>query len=99
MWDLDGAEYIDMSLMGIGTNTLFVFKFSPGVHFGRLSSEERTRKPLSFEDGISAPGNYVDITAEMDVIFVISSCPQINNPCNGFNPTPIRVMISDPPAL
>ena len=50
-------------------------------------------------DGISAPGNYVDITAEMDVIFVISSCPQINNPCNGFNPTPIRVMISDPPAL
>jgi uncharacterized protein YcgI (DUF1989 family) len=35
----------------------------------------------------------------MDVIFVISNCPQINNPCNGFNPTPIRVMITDPPAL
>jgi uncharacterized protein len=50
-------------------------------------------------DGISAPGNYVDITADMDVIFVISNCPQINNPCNGFNPTPIRVMITDPPAL
>jgi uncharacterized protein len=48
-------------------------------------------------DGISVPGNYVDITAEMDVIFVISNCPQINNPCNGFNPTPIRVEISDPP--
>jgi urea carboxylase-associated protein 1 len=48
-------------------------------------------------DGISAPGNYVDVTAEMDVLFVISNCPQVNNPCNGFNPTPIRVEISDPP--
>ena len=48
-------------------------------------------------DGISAPGNYVDIAAEIDVLFVISNCPQINNPCNGFNPTPIRVEISDPP--
>jgi urea carboxylase-associated protein 1 len=49
-------------------------------------------------DGISAPGNYVDITADMDVIFVISNCPQVNNPCNGFNPTPIRVLVWDPPA-
>jgi urea carboxylase-associated protein 1 len=49
-------------------------------------------------DGISAPGNHVDITAEMDVLFVISNCPQINNPCNGFNPTPIRVEITDSPA-
>jgi hypothetical protein len=48
-------------------------------------------------DGISAPGNHVDITAEMDVIFAISNCPQINNPCNGFDPTPIRVEIFDPP--
>jgi len=48
-------------------------------------------------DGISAPGNYVDVTAEMDVLFVISNCPQVNNPCNGFNPTPIRVEIYDPP--
>jgi urea carboxylase-associated protein 1 len=49
-------------------------------------------------DGISAPGNHVDITADMDMIFVISNCPQVNNPCNGFNPTPIRVLIFDPPA-
>jgi len=46
-------------------------------------------------DGISAPENYVDITMDIDVIFVISNCPQVNNPCNGFNPTPIRVMIWD----
>jgi urea carboxylase-associated protein 1 len=49
-------------------------------------------------DGISAPGNYVDITADMDLVFVISNCPQINNPCNGFNPTPVRVLIWDQPA-
>jgi urea carboxylase-associated protein 1 len=46
-------------------------------------------------DGISAPGNFVDITADMDLVFVISNCPQINNPCNGFNPTPVRVLIWD----
>jgi len=50
-------------------------------------------------DGISAPGNHVDITAEVDVIFVISNCPQINNPCNDFNPTPIRVVVWDAPAV
>ena len=50
-------------------------------------------------DGISAGGNHVDVTAEMDVIFVISNCPQVNNPCNGFNPTPVRVLVWDQPAV
>jgi uncharacterized protein len=50
-------------------------------------------------DGVSAPGSHVDITAECDVIFVISNCPQINNPCNDFNPTPIRVVIWDAPGV
>ena len=54
---------------------------------------------LEFVDGISAPGNYVDVTADMDVLFVISNCPQVNNPCNGFNPTPIRVVVRDAPGL
>jgi urea carboxylase-associated protein 1 len=48
---------------------------------------------LSIVDGESVPGDYVEIIAEMDVLCVISNCPQINNPCNGFNPTPIRVLI------
>jgi uncharacterized protein YcgI (DUF1989 family) len=51
---------------------------------------------LTSNGAVSAPGNYVDVTADMDVLFVISNCPQVNNPCNGFNPTPIRVMIWDP---
>ena len=49
---------------------------------------------LGIVDGISAPGLYVDLRAEMDVLVLISNCPQINNPCNGFNPTPIRVIVA-----
>ncbi|MDP5102662.1 MAG: urea carboxylase-associated family protein [Erythrobacter sp.] len=49
---------------------------------------------LGIVDGISAPGLTVDLRAEMDVIVVVSNCPQINNPCNGFNPTPVRMIIA-----
>ena len=48
---------------------------------------------LTFEDGISAPGKYVELEALMDVIVLISNCPQLNNPCNGYNPTPIEVLV------
>lgn len=48
---------------------------------------------LTFEDGISAPGKYVELTARMDTVILISNCPQLNNPCNGYNPTPIEVLI------
>jgi len=50
---------------------------------------------LTFEDGISAPGKYVEMKAAMDVIVLISNCPQLNNPCNGYNPTPVEVLIWD----
>lgn len=50
---------------------------------------------LTFEDGISAPGRYVEMRAEMDVIALISNCPQLNNPCNAYNPTPVQVLIWD----
>jgi hypothetical protein len=48
---------------------------------------------LAVVDGISAPDGHVDLRAEMDLLVVISNCPQLNNPCNGFNPTPIKVLI------
>lgn len=48
---------------------------------------------LTFEDGISAAGKYVELTAMMDVIVLISNCPQLNNPCNGYNPTPIEYLV------
>jgi urea carboxylase-associated protein 1 len=51
---------------------------------------------LGIVDGLSAPGKYLDLRAEIDVLVAISNCPQINNPCNGFNPTPIRVTVTAP---
>ena len=50
---------------------------------------------LTFADGISAPGKYVELLARMDVIVLISNCPQLNNPCNAYDPTPIEVLIWD----
>jgi urea carboxylase-associated protein 1 len=50
---------------------------------------------LAIVDGASKPGDYVVLKAEMDVLCVISNCPQVNNPCNSFKPTPVRVMIWD----
>jgi hypothetical protein len=51
---------------------------------------------MGIVDGRSRPGDYVDLRAEMDVLAVLSNCPQIHNPCNGFNPTPIRVVVTEP---
>lgn len=50
---------------------------------------------LTFEDGISAAGKYVELVAHMDVIVLISNCPQLNNPCNGYNPTPAEFLVWD----
>jgi urea carboxylase-associated protein 1 len=50
---------------------------------------------LEIVDGISNPGSIVDLRAEMNTLVAISNCPQMNNPCNGYNPTPIRLIIWD----
>ena len=47
---------------------------------------------LTFADGLSAPGRYVEIRAERDLTVLISNCPQLNNPCNGWDPTPIQLL-------
>ena len=51
---------------------------------------------LGIVDGISAPGLWVELRAEMDTLVIVSNCPQINNPCNGFNPTPVRMVVTAP---
>jgi urea carboxylase-associated protein 1 len=53
---------------------------------------------LTFEDGVSAPGKYVEMRAEMAVTVLVSNCPQLNNPCNGYNPTPVRMLVWAAPA-
>ena len=52
---------------------------------------------LTFEDGISDAGKYVEMRAEMDVLVLVSNCPQLNNPCNAYNPTPVEMIVWDPP--
>lgn len=47
---------------------------------------------LKFDDGVSAPGRYVELRATRDVLVLISNCPQLNNPCNGWNPTPVQLI-------
>ena len=50
---------------------------------------------LAFEDGVSAPGYYVEMKAVSRTLVLISNCPQLNNPCNAYNPTPIQLLIWD----
>ncbi len=50
---------------------------------------------LTFADGVSGPGKYVELRAEMDILMLVSNCPQLNNPCNAYNPTPARFLLWD----
>jgi urea carboxylase-associated protein 1 len=51
-----------------------------------------TAGDLKFDDGLSAPGKYVELTASRDLVVLISNCPQLNNPCNGWNPTAVQLL-------
>jgi urea carboxylase-associated protein 1 len=48
---------------------------------------------LTFADGMSGAGHYVELRAAMDIVVLISNCPQLNNPCNAYNPTPLEVLV------
>ncbi|MGW4531371.1 urea amidolyase associated protein UAAP2 [Nocardia sp. NPDC004340] len=49
---------------------------------------------LGIVDGLSAPGKTITLRAEIDTLVLVSNCPQINNPCNGFDPTPVRMVVT-----
>lgn len=66
-------------------NNLNFFMYVP------LDSEGR----LNFADGISSPGKYIELEAMMNIIVLVSNCPQLNNPCNGYDPTPVKMIIWD----
>jgi urea carboxylase-associated protein 1 len=51
---------------------------------------------LGIVDGLSAPGLRVALRAEIDTLVLVSNCPQVNNPCNGFDPTPVRMIVTRP---
>lgn len=50
---------------------------------------------LTFADGISGAGKYVELQAKMNILALLSNCPQLNNPCNAYDPTPLEVLIWD----
>jgi urea carboxylase-associated protein 1 len=54
---------------------------------------------LTFEDGLSAPGKYLELRADRDMLVLISNCPQLNNPCNGYDPTPVKLLAWAPDAV
>jgi hypothetical protein len=64
------------------------------LHDGRLNKADIGAN-INFFMNVSAPGKYVELKAHMDVIVLISNCPQLNNPCNGYNPTPAEVLVWD----
>lgn len=68
---------------------------SPNINFF-MNVPVTPKGELTFADGVSAPGKYVEMRAEEDVMVLISNCPQLNNPCNAYNPTPIRLLIWNP---
>ena len=52
------------------------------------------------EDGSAGVDNvvqkinsYVTLVAITDTLTVLSNCPQMHNPCNGYNPTPVKIEI------
>ncbi len=51
---------------------------------------------VAIAEGLSKPGDHVDLRCERDVIVVISNCPQEHNPCSGGRPTPIRLTVWQP---
>ena len=80
---------LEVSKHGMGKRDIV-----PNINFFMNVPIEPSGK-MTIVDGLSKPGDYVELVAEMDVLCIISNCPQINNPCNGFNPTPIEVLIWD----
>jgi urea carboxylase-associated protein 1 len=66
----------------------------PNINFFMRVPVDRSGE-AAIARGDSAPGTYVTLRAEMDVLAVISNCPQINNPCNDYNPTPIQVVVTE----
>jgi urea carboxylase-associated protein 1 len=79
----------EAGLLGLGKRDI-----APNINFF-MNVPVTPEGQLSFEDGISGAGKYVELRAEMDVVVLISNCPQLNNPCNGYNPTPIRLLVWD----
>ena len=81
-----------MALKGWG----FTARQIPNAFVPFMRVEVEADGTMEIKEPTSKPGDYYDLRAEMDLVIGISNCPQERNPCNGFNPTPIGVIIYEP---
>jgi urea carboxylase-associated protein 1 len=82
----------DNFLLGLSRHGLGKRDLVPNINFF-MNVPVTEDGMLDIVDGISRPGAYVEMQADRDILVVVSNCPQLNNPCNGWNPTPIRVVV------
>lgn len=83
----------DNFLVGLARHGLGKRDLVPNINFF-MNVPVTADGRLDIVDGISTPGDSIEMVAEMDVLVVISNCPQLNNPCNGWNPTPIQIRVT-----
>ncbi len=87
----------DSFMLQLANNTAGLTKrdLAPNINFF-MNVPVTKEGGFKFDDGVSAPGNYVELKALEQTMVLISNCPQLNNPCNAYNPTPIKLVIWDP---
>jgi uncharacterized protein YcgI (DUF1989 family) len=71
----------------------FNYRDIPNAFVPFMNVEVDTDGTMEIREPTSVPGDYYDLRAEMDLLIGISNCPQERNPCNGWNPTPMGMII------
>lgn len=86
----------DSFMLALAENNCGIWKrdLAPNINFF-MNVPVTKEGGLKFDDGVSAPGKYVEMRALEHTMVLISNCPQLNNPCNAYNPTPVRLLIWD----
>ena len=87
----------DSFMLQMAENELGVFgkrDLAPNINFF-MNVPVTKEGGFKFDDGVSYPGKYVEMKALEHTMILISNCPQLNNPCNDYDPTPIRLLIWD----
>jgi urea carboxylase-associated protein 1 len=82
------ANFLEiLGQFGLGRNEIV-----SNVNFFMYVPIERDGR-MAIVEGLSKPGSHVELRAERDVLAVLSNCPQMHNPCNDYNPTPVRCIV------
>jgi len=83
-----------LAMAGFGADGILKRDLAPNINFF-MNVPITEDGYYTFDDGVSAPGKYVELKALSDVRVLVSNCPQLNNPCNAYNPTPVQMLVWD----